>query len=71
MDKREERVVRMEETLLTQEVLDAVKTAAADNSLRCPEARKVAEKLDVPYTVIGKACNQLGIKIKGCSLGCF
>ncbi len=61
----------MEEKVVTQDVLDKVKEVADKSGFSCPEARKLAEELDVPPQVIGQACNKLGIKIKGCSLGCF
>lgn len=55
----------------TDEIEAAVKAAAKDGKLTCPEARAIAERLQVPYAVVGKTCNAVGIKIKGCSLGCF
>lgn len=61
----------MAENELTQEVLDKVKEAAGDNKLACPVARKLATDLGVTNKVIGDACNELKIKIKDCSLGCF
>jgi hypothetical protein len=61
----------MGDTEITQEVLDKVKEAADDNKLSCPVARKLADDLGVANKVIGDACNELGIKIKNCSLGCF
>lgn len=56
---------------VTLEVLDKVKEAAGDNGLTCPAARKLADDLGVANKVIGDACNELNIKIKNCSLGCF
>lgn len=54
-----------------EEIQAAVKEAARCSKITCPQAREIAEKLDVPYTVVGKTCNELEIKIKGCGLGCF
>jgi hypothetical protein len=31
----------------------------------------LAEQLDLPYTLVGQAANELGIKIFACQLGCF
>lgn len=56
---------------IKQEVLDAVKQAAKDGRLTCTEARKLAEDLKVNPSVVGKAANELKIKIKSCELGCF
>lgn len=53
------------------EVQAAVKAGAVEGKMTCPTAREIAEKCDVPYSVVGKTCNELEIKIKGCSLGCF
>jgi hypothetical protein len=52
-------------------IQEAVKAAAHCKKLSCPQAREIAEKFDVAYTVVGKTCNEMEIKIKGCSLGCF
>jgi DNA-binding transcriptional MocR family regulator len=61
----------MGENELTQEILDKVKEAAEDNRMSCPVARKLADDLGVANKTIGDACNELDIKIKNCSLGCF
>ncbi len=53
------------------ELAEAVKAAATGGKITCPEAREIAERLGLPYTVVGKACNELEIKVMGCSLGCF
>jgi molybdate transport system regulatory protein len=39
--------------------------------LPCAEAFKIARDLDVSVAEIGKACNELAIKVVGCQLGCF
>jgi hypothetical protein len=39
--------------------------------LPCAEAFKIAGDLDVSLAEIGKACNELGIKVASCQLGCF
>ena len=53
------------------ELADAVREAARCGKITCPQAREIAERLELPYTAVGKACNELEIKVKGCSLGCF
>ncbi|NPV26122.1 MAG: hypothetical protein HPY81_01435 [Firmicutes bacterium] len=53
------------------EIMEALKKAAPEGRLSCPEARRLAEQLKVPPIVIGRACDQLKIKIKACELGCF
>lgn len=39
--------------------------------LACSNAYKIAEELKVNISDIGKLCNENGIKIIGCQLGCF
>lgn len=56
---------------LDPRVREAVLKAAIDSRIACPAARELAEQLGVDPGVIGDACNQLRIKIKGCALGCF
>jgi hypothetical protein len=50
---------------------EAVLQAARDGKISCPAARELADRLGVDPGLIGEACNQLGIKIKACALGCF
>lgn len=42
-----------------------------DKSLSCAEAFEMARDLDVPPAVVGRTCNELGIKVTNCQLGCF
>jgi hypothetical protein len=44
-----------------------------DGSLSCQDAHLIAEKLGVHLSLVGKACNEEGSKIKitQCLLGCF
>ena len=39
--------------------------------LPCKKAFTIASEVGVPLADLGKECNELGIKIKGCQLGCF
>lgn len=54
-----------------EEVKKAVQLAATEGVLSCQEARALAEKLEVAYTEVGKACNDTGVKVRYCELGCF
>jgi hypothetical protein len=51
-----------------EEVKLAVKEAAERKNmeLTCHEARKLAEDLDVEYSVVGRACNKVGVRMKHC-----
>jgi hypothetical protein len=54
-----------------EDVKREVERAAQEGRLTCPEARALAEKLGVDYSAVGRACNELNIKIHACALGCF
>lgn len=40
-------------------------------SIRCSNAFKAAEELNISVTEIGKLCRINKIKVLGCQLGCF
>jgi LAO/AO transport system kinase len=44
---------------------------ATDGRISCALARKIAEDLGVSYREVGKAADELRIKITNCELGCF
>ncbi len=46
-------------------------TAGEDKHLACADAFRIAHDLDVPLAEVGSACNELGIKMMQCQLGCF
>lgn len=54
-----------------EEIRAAVREAASDGKLSCTRARRLAEELGVAPREIGRAADDLGIKIKACELGCF
>ena len=56
----------MKETLREEIIKRAI-----ERKLPCAVARKIAEDLDIPYSEVGAAADELGIKIKNCQLGCF
>jgi len=39
--------------------------------LACSDASKIAEELKLSVTEVGKKCDENGIKIMSCQLGCF
>jgi molybdate transport system regulatory protein len=45
--------------------------AGEEKRLPCAEAFKIARDLEIPVGEVGKAANELGIKIVHCQLGCF
>lgn len=52
-------------------VLAAVEEAAPQKKITCTQAREIAARLGVEIRLVGEACNQLGVKIMACELGCF
>jgi molybdopterin-guanine dinucleotide biosynthesis protein len=48
-----------------------LRESSSNGKILCPLARKIAEELNISYREVGKAADGLGIKIKGCELGCF
>ena len=61
----------MDEKKVSEQVLQAVKEAAPEGRLSCLDAHKLAGKLGVELLIIGRACDELNIRIKNCQLGCF
>jgi len=45
--------------------------AGVEKRLPCAVAFKIARDLDVPLAEVGRTCNELGIKVVGCQIGCF
>lgn len=52
-------------------VKEEVRRVAEDGWISCHNARALAEELNVNYAAVGRACNELNIKIYSCELGCF
>jgi hypothetical protein len=52
-------------------IREEIKKNAKNNRLPCPVARTIARELSVSFSEIGKAANELKIKITDCELGCF
>jgi len=48
-----------------------IEEEAREGRLTCEQARAVAERLEVAYSEVGRACDELNVKIKACQLGCF
>jgi hypothetical protein len=54
-----------------KDVKEEILRVAKDGRLTCNQARSIAERLGVGYRVVGIACDELGVKIRECELGCF
>lgn len=53
------------------EILEAVRRATPEGKITCTAARKLAAEYKVHPRVIGRACDELKVKIHSCELGCF
>ena len=56
---------------IPDKVLEAVKDAAPEGRISCAAAHDLAKRLDVELLMVGKAADELKIKLKNCQLGCF
>lgn len=54
-----------------QGLIDAVKAASAEGQMTCEAAHDLAEQMDVPLALVGRALDLLQIKLTRCQLGCF
>ncbi|GAB4253562.1 MAG: hypothetical protein Kow00129_14630 [Thermoleophilia bacterium] len=54
-----------------EEVKRELEKEAQDGRLTCEQARALAERLGVTYAEVGRACDELNLKIRACQLGCF
>ncbi|MDD4169901.1 MAG: hypothetical protein PHD36_06570 [Desulfotomaculaceae bacterium] len=55
----------------TSEVVEEVKRVSEDGRISCHEARKLANRLNIPKKQVKEAIDELKIKIYDCELGCF
>jgi hypothetical protein len=54
-----------------EEVIKKLLEKAVNDKISCTAAREVMEECKVPHGEIGDLCDEAGIKIYGCELGCF
>jgi hypothetical protein len=52
-------------------IVDAAAPRGEKKILSCVDARKLSEEHDISLKEIGDTCNEHGIKIIDCELGCF
>lgn len=56
---------------MEEKVKEELLKRAADGRISCPEARGIAEELGATHAEVGRAADELRIKITDCELGCF
>jgi len=56
---------------MNEKIKEEIQKRVKDNRLSCAVARNIARELSVSYKEVGKAANELQVKITDCELGCF
>ena len=56
---------------IREKILKEAEEVDGKRKLSCKKAYQIAEELGVETKEIGKTCNEEGIKIYACQLGCF
>ena len=54
-----------------KELMEKLKELFPQGRITCTEAHDLAREWDMDTRELGEACNEAGIKISGCELGCF
>ena len=52
-------------------ILEATEERDGKRRLACTQAFKLSREHEIPLKVIAEICEELGIKISACQLGCF
>ena len=54
-----------------RQIRQSIQQAARDGRVACKLLLELAERMESPPKRIGQFCNEMGIRISGCQLGCF
>lgn len=54
-----------------EKIRQAVNEVARDGKAPCKALFEVASRLGIEPARVGEACNELGIRVRACQLGCF
>ena len=57
--------------LLRQKIYNEIVTIECKKKISCSKAHQISSELNVSLKKIGEICNEEGIKISQCQLGCF
>ncbi len=57
--------------MLTEEQKQEIRACVVNGKLPCARAFQLSEELKLTLKEIGKFCNEDGINVKSCQLGCF
>ncbi len=54
-----------------EKIIEEIRLASSNGRLPCEKAHEMARVLNITLREIGTVCNEMGIKIAACQLGCF
>ncbi|NQU76666.1 MAG: hypothetical protein HQ546_10175 [Planctomycetes bacterium] len=54
-----------------EQLREAITGAAKDSKVPCRFLLALAERTDTPPAQIGRLCDEMGVHIRACQLGCF
>lgn len=54
-----------------QDMLKKLKDKCPNQKISCSDARRLAEEWKIDTRELGRLCDEAGIKIYACELGCF
>ena len=54
-----------------EQIKKVFETEGITTEITCPDAFAIAEKYGISKKDISRYCNQQGVKIRACQLGCF
>jgi len=57
--------------MTTDKIAKAFREESIGKEITCPQAFEIAEKHKIAKADISTYCNEHGIKIRACQLGCF
>jgi hypothetical protein len=74
-NRTEQELLECMDRVIEKRILDRIRQLlmekAVNGRLGCAVARSIAEELKAPYIDVGRAADELKIKIMNCELGCF
>ncbi len=56
---------------MEERIRKAFSECGVGETIRCEQAFEISERYGIPKLEIARYCNQHGIKIRACQLGCF
>ena len=54
-----------------EQIRQSIERTARDGRVACRQLLELAERTATPPERIGQLCNEMGIRISNCQLGCF